>query len=496
MNQVDLAFELRRLHALAGPLGMFIETFVPLLVGVVAAGFALRWRGARLPALVMPVRRGGRVLGVDATRRVAPPVTLSIVDSRQHLHLLGPTGTGKSTLLLNLAAQDIAAGRGCAVLDPKGDLVRELLARIPRERLDDVVYIGPDAAEHSVGINPLEGYADEDRELVAENVLAIFKRIYHDHWGPRTDDVLKATLLTLLQTERPTLAHIPLLLGEPGFRLRVTDRLRDPIGLESFWRWYEGLTDPQRSEATGPLLNKLRDFLLRSRLRRLLCQEYSTVDLGALMDTGGIILADLGTGRWGEGASALAGSFLVARLWQAALARQSQPEQDRRDFFLYIDEFQNFLGIRGPFADALAQARGLHLSLTVANQHLAQLPRELQDAVRSNAQSRIVFRCGDADASALAREFAPLDAQALLTLPKFEVAARLGAGGRAPRVVHLRTLGPSRPPADAATPQEVIAASMAWYGREVAQVDDALRREIAVGRRRAPQDGPPSVKLS
>jgi Type IV secretion-system coupling protein DNA-binding domain len=472
---VTLLDELARIAAVLGPIALAAGAAFPAALGIAALGLIMRARGAPTATPFAGRRRNGRLLGLASTRGVALPVMLSIEDSRQHLHLLGPTGTGKSTLLLNLAAQDIAEGRGCAVLDPKGDLVRDLLARIPRRRLGDVVYIGPDAADRSVGINPLELRAGEDRELAAENTLAIFKRIYHDHWGPRTDDVLKSALLTLLQTERPTLAQIPLLLGDTSFRLRVTRELHDPIGLESFWRWYEGLTDPQRGEVIGPVLNKLRDFLLRARLRRLLCQERSTVDLGALIDGGGILLADLGTGRWGEGASALAGSFLVARLWQAALARQALAERDRRDFFLYIDEFQNFLGIRGPFADALAQARGLHLSLTIANQHLGQLPRDLQEAVRSNAQSRVVFRCGSQDAASLAHEFAPLDAGALLALPRFAAAARLGAGGQVPRVLRLRTLPPVRRPADALPPEVAIAAAMAYHGRAAGDIDRALQ---------------------
>jgi hypothetical protein len=488
VNQVDLLYELRRVDAALGPLAQLLALIAPAALGVAAVAAIFRWRAVRL---VLPARaaRGGRVLGLTATG-VGVPVTLSIADSRQHLHLLGPTGTGKSTLLLNLVAQDIAAGRGCAVLDPKGDLVRDLLGRIPHARVDDVVYIGPDDEGRSVGINPLEVREGEDRELVAENTLAIFKRIYHDHWGPRTDDVLKSALLTLLQTDRPTLAQIPLLLADAPYRARVTARLRDPIGLESFWSWYEHLTPPQRSEATGPILNKLRDFLLRARLRRLLCQERSTVDLGALMDSGGILLADLGTGRWGEGASSLAGSFLVARLWQAALARQAVAEKLRRDFFLYIDEFQNFLGIRGPFADALAQARGLHLGLTIANQHLAQLPRDLQEAVRSNAQSRIVFRCAQADAASLARELTPLDAPALLALPRFEAAARLGAGGRAPRVLRVRTLAPAISSIDAALPREVIAASGRRFATPVGAVDGAIRD---AGRAMTPTESVPEA---
>src|SRR5581483_6317860 len=192
-----------------------------------------------------------------------------------------------------------------------------------------------------------------------------------------TDDILKSALLTLLRKPNATLAHIPLLLTDADFRRRVVTGLNDPIGLDHFWAWYEKLSDAQRGEAIGPVLNKLRDFLVRPRLRRLLCQPRSTVDLRRVIDSGQILLADLSVGRWGETTAGLIGSFLVAKLWQAALARAAIPEETRADFFLFIDEFQHFLGIAGPFADALAQARSLRLSLTIANQHLGQLPRDL-----------------------------------------------------------------------------------------------------------------------
>ena len=418
---------------------------------------------------------GERLLGLRTQTTTKREVRFSLAESRHHLHLLGPTGTGKSTLLLNLAAQDIAAGRGCAVLDPKGDLVRDLLVRIPRSRIGDVVYLGPNEGARAVGINPLALALDEDPNLAAENLLSIFKRIYEDNWGPRTDDVLKSCLLTLVVVPGSTLAHIPALLSDPALRRRLTAQVDDAIGLGGFWRWYDRLSEAKRLEATAPLLNKLRDFLVRPRLRHLLCQPRSSVDLRVLMDRGGILLGDLGTGRWGESASALAGSFLVARLWQAALSRQSLSEERRRDFLLYIDEFQSFLGIGGPFADALAQARGLRLSLTIANQHLGQLPHEIREAVAANARSRILFRCAAQEAAALAPEFAPLEPTALAALRPFEAAVRLRSTTSA---FAIRTLPAAARPADAADAAEVLAASAARFGREVASIDTALRRVL------------------
>ena len=434
----------------------------------------------RAPRLPSPpgASQGERQLGVSTYGDENLPIRLSIQDSRRHLHVLGPTGTGKTTLMASLALQDVAAGRGVGIIDPKGDLVAAVLARIPRNRIADVVLIAPGNGDLTVGLNPLEAGSGDDRDLIAENTLTIFKRIYERYWGPRTDDILKSTLLTLLRQPNSTLAHIPLLLTDPLFRRRLIGSVSDPLGLDHFWQWFERLSEAQRSEAVGPVMNKLRDFLVRPRLRRLLCQPRSTFDLRYIVDEGGILLADLSVGRWGDTAAALIGSFLVAKLWQAVLARSAVPENRRRDFFLFIDEFQQFLGISGPFADALAQARSLRLCLTIANQHLAQLPRELREAIGSNARSRIVFQAGQEDASYLAREFAPLDAAALTSLARYEMAARLSIQGETSRPFTARTLALAEVE-DPDRARQVAAASQERHGRHVAVVDRELQAVLS-----------------
>ena len=434
----------------------------------------------RSPKLAPPAEARGneRVLGKSNWGEEPTRIGLSIADSLRHLHLLGSTGTGKTTVLLNLVTQDIVAGRGVAVLDPKGDLVRGILARIPRERLEDVILIAPDDGAIAVGINPLEIHAGDDRDLVVENTLSIFKRIYERSWGMRTDDILKAALLTLLRRPDPTLAHIPLLLTDPVFRQRTIRDLSDPLGLDSFWVWFGKLSERQRHEAIGPVLNKLRDFLVRPRLRRVLCQLRSTVDPRQLVDSGQILLADLSVGLWGETTASLIGSFLVARIWQAVLARSALEEANRRPFFLYVDEFQHFVGMPGPFGDALAEARGLGLSLTMANQHLGQLPRDIREAIGSNAGSRLVFQCGQDDASHLAREFAPLDATALMSLPRFEMATRISIAGQTSAPFTLMTL-PSSPVKELGIAAEARAVALRRFGREIGVVDAELQATLA-----------------
>jgi len=446
----------------------------------------------RSPKLPPPsgVSDGERLIGFSTYAEEGQAIRLSVEDSRRHLFLNGPTGVGKTTLMAQLALQDIAAGRGVVLLDPKVDLFRAVLERLPlpRERLTDVVVISSDGSELTPGINPLEVVPGADPDLVAENVLAIFQRIFAEFWGPRTSDILKATLLTLVRQPETTLAHIPLLLTDAGFRSRFVRELDDPVGLGSFWDYYERLTQAQQLEAIGPVLNKLREFLVRPRLRRLLCQPRSTIDLRKVVDGSGVLLADLSVGRWGETTSALIGSFLVSRIWQIVMARSSIPEATLGDCGLYVDEFQRFLGIPGPFADVLAQARSLHLSLTLGAQHTGQLPREVREAVAANARSKVIFQCGHEDAAYFAREFAPINTEALMSLPRFEAAARLSIHGETSRPFTLRT-APLQPVTDPDLAEEVVAGSQARYGRHIAVIDRELQAHLA------PMGEPPIPEL-
>lgn len=444
----------------------------------------------RSPKLPVPqdVPSHGRVMGVANYAGHERPVALSVADSRRHLHVLGPTGTGKTTLLVNLVLQDLAAGRGVGIIDPKGDLVDGVLARLPAERAGDVVLITPDQADVSIGLNPLEWSDPEDRDLIAENALSIFKRIYAAHWGMRTDDILKSSLISLLARPDATLCEIPALLTDPGFRGRALEAIDDPIGLSGFWRWFESLSHAQRTEAIGPVLNKLRDFLLRPRIRRLLCQPHSTVDLKRVIDGGGVLLVNLSTGRWGETTASLLGSFLFSKVWQTVRARAGVPEEARRDFFLYVDEFQQFLGVAQSFADTLAQARSFRLSLTLANQHLGQLPRELKEALGSNARSRVVFQCGQDDARYLAKELAPLDAGALQALPRYQMAMRLSVAGETSRTFTASAL-PLQPIADPAMAARVAQLARGRFGRPASEIDTELSRRLDPPSEDAPPSG-------
>jgi hypothetical protein len=357
-------------------------------------------------------------------------VTISQEDRREHVHILGPTGVGKSTLLLNLALQDIERGGiGVGVIDPKGDLIRDLLERIPPEHSDRIVLIDPSIRERPVGLNVLECNDPAQRELVTDGVVTIFRKSFERFWGPRTDDVLRAALLTLLRHPETTLTEVPSLLLDRRVRQRLTRHLGDPVGLKPFWLEYDGQTDGQRLQMVGPVVNKLRTFLLRPTVRNVLGQSRSTIDLHEVMDRQGILLVNLAKGELGDETSRLLGAFVMSRIWQTAISRSSRPERWRADFNLYLDEFHDYLYLPQSIDEILAQARGFRLCLTLANQHYAQLHESTRQALTANARTRIVFQLGPDDARIAARDFEPMTAHQLQSLDRYQMAVRLNIDG-------------------------------------------------------------------
>ncbi|MCP2290801.1 type IV secretory system conjugative DNA transfer family protein [Nocardia amikacinitolerans] len=404
----------------------------------------LQRAGARAlsPAPEIPV--GGeftKPLGMadTGTRR---PVAVKVSDARHHLHILGPTGVGKSTLLARTILDDAEAGRGTIVIDPKGDLVTDVLSRLPSRMGERVVLFDADSPAPPPCVNPLDigriGRAGMD--LAVDNLVTVFHRIFHQWWGPRTDDIMRASLLTLCaQPGTATLADLPRLLTEPAFRARVTRTAKDPV-LRGFWDSYETLSDTGRAQLTGPLLNKLRAFLLRPFVRSAIAGGPSTVEFADILDNGGICLARLPKGSLGEETSRLVGSLLVARTWQAVTARARVPAADRPDAALVLDEAQNFLNLSTPIEDMLAEARGLRLSLLLAHQNLGQLSRELRDGISANARNKVIFAVSPDDARDLARHTDPwLSEHDLSHLDAFHAAARLLVDGRNARPFTLTT---------------------------------------------------------
>lgn len=432
----------------------------------------LRLAGCRPLAPSSDIPAGGRVLGRATFPGSERSLALSVTDSLRHLHVIGPTGVGKSTLLVGLIAQDMAAGRGVVVLDPKGDLVSDVLDRVPVSRTGDVIVLDPTDDERPVGLNLLA--SDEDgRELVVDQVVGIFHQLYSAFWGPRTDDILRAALLTLVGVPGMTLAEVPLLLTDAGFRRRLVGRVDDPVALGPFWGWYEGMSDAERTAAIGPVMNKLRSFLLRRRLRNVLGQADSPLDFDRVLAERRILLVPLAKGLLGEEASALIGSLVVARLWQAVQRRAGLPPEQRHPTFAVLDEAQDFLHLPTDVADVLAQARGLGLGLTLAHQHMGQLPPALHKAIMANARSRVVFQLAADDARTMAKELTPhLEASDLQGLDAYEVVMTLSAGARvAPPVTATTEL----PPAPTGQAAKARALSRQRYGADRQAVEAALR---------------------
>ncbi|WP_431953112.1 type IV secretory system conjugative DNA transfer family protein [Actinacidiphila sp. bgisy167] len=357
-------------------------------------------------------------------------VGVHVTDARHHLHVMGATGSGKSTLIANLVLDDVRHHRGVIVIDPKGDLVTDLLQRLPDTCADRLVLIDPDDPHTPPCLNVLDG---ADIDVVVDNLTGIFRRIFTAFWGPRTDDVMRAACLTLLKhrdrtRQLVTLADVPRLLGEPSYRLRIVPALKDPV-LRGFWAWYESMSEPSRAAVIGPVMNKLRAFLLRDFARRAISAGPSTFDLAQILD-GGILLARLPKGSLGEETARLLGSFIVAGTWQAAAARARTPERDRIDATLSIDEAHNFLTLPYPLEDMLAEARGYRLSMLLAHQHLAQLPRDLREGISANARNKVFFNASPEDATALERHTLPtLAGHDLAHLGPYQAAAHLLTGG-------------------------------------------------------------------
>ncbi len=432
---------------------------VEAIPGVVMAG-------AREVAPPPGLPAHGKPLGLSAS---GGKVNLSVPDARRHIHVLGPTGVGKSTLIARLVLADFDAGRGAVVIDPKGDLVEDLLARIPAGRENDVDLLDP-LDEAPPGLNVLDS---PDRDLGVDQLVGIFRRVFDRYWGPRTDDILRAAVLTLT-TASPTstLADIPRLLTDRAWQAKLAAEIDDPV-LGPFWEWYGEMSDPLRAQASGPLLNKLRAFLLRRPVRAIVGQPTTTLDVPRAINEGRLLLAKLPKGTLGEDTSRLLGSFLFARVWQAALARAAVAPEQRRDASCYVDEVHNYLNLPTPFEDVLAEARSYRLSLCLAHQHLAQLPRDLREAIGANARSKVYFQLSRDDAQALEREVRPeLSAHDLANLPVYTAAARLCNDGQPGPAFTLST--ENLPPGVPEQAQAVRASARRRYGLSREQIEAQL----------------------
>jgi hypothetical protein len=354
------------------------------------------------------------------------PATFGIKkdDRRKHLYVVGKTGTGKSTLIANMAINDMKNGEGVAVIDPHGDLCDILMDYVPSHRINDVAYLDPSDTAHPFHLNPLETKNPAFRELVASGIVSIFYKLYAHSWGPRLEYILRNTILTLLHVPDSTLLQVPELLTNEKYRQNVVEKLDDQV-LKNFWLNEFGKMSPQmRSEAVSPILNKVGQFLSSQTIRNIVGSPASTVNLETMMNEGKILIVNLSQGKLGEDASALLGAMLITKMQLAAMNRVYVQEGERRDFYLYVDEFQNFA--TQSFIKILSEARKYRLDLTLANQYIGQIEEDVQKAIFGNAGSLVSFSVGATDARILAREFGlKYKEEELVALGNYQIVLKL-----------------------------------------------------------------------
>lgn len=369
------------------------------------------------------------LLGRTNWRNQRRPFGIRQRDRLAHIYIIGKTGTGKSTLLASMAAQDLHAGQGFALLDPHGDLVERLLPLIPEKRKQDVLYFDVPNPSRPLGFNPLAGVPPESRPLAASGMLDAMKKIWADSWGPRLEHLLRNALLALLEQPEPSLADILRLLSDERFRRSVAGRVSNPQVREFWLREYEGYPRGFRAEAIAPVQNKVGAFLSHPILRAILTQPKNAFNPRRLMDEGKVLLVNLAKGRLGEDAAALLGSLLVSRFGLAAVSRAELPEDQRRDFFLYLDEFHTFTTLS--LANMLAELRKYYVGLVLAHQYLGQLEEEVRQAVLGNVGTTVCFRVGPEDAELLEGEFGrEVRGKDLGSLPNYAIAVTLMVAGK------------------------------------------------------------------
>lgn len=346
-------------------------------------------------------------IGVRLGRVGNQPFGLSRADRRQHLYIIGQTGVGKTTLLKNLILQDIADGRGVGVIDPHGDLAEELLNYIPPQRADDLVYFNPADLDRPIAFNLLEPVPPDERPMVASSIVSVFKSVWRDSWGPRTEYILYNAAAALLDCQNVSLLGVQRMLVDETYRAWVVKQVRDPA-IRSFWVNEFGRYDSRfMQEAIAPIQNKVGQLLASPMMRNILGQVRSKMDMRFMMDGQRIFVANLSKGALGEDKSNLLGAILVSKFELAAMSRTNIPEEERKDFYLYVDEFQNFAS--DAFISILSEARKYRLALTLSHQYLDQLRSEIRSAVLGNAGTIIAFRISPRDAEALVGDlgFAP-----------------------------------------------------------------------------------------
>ena len=398
-------------------------------------------------------------------------------DRRRHMYIMGKTGMGKTTLIENMVIQDILNGHGVAFVDPHGDSVEKVLAFIPSNRINDVVYLNPADVDYPIAFNPLEAVDAKYKHLVASGLMGVFTKIWAGVWSARMEYILSNTILALLDSPGNTLLGIARMLVNKSYRKRIVDNIKDPV-VKSFWvDEFANYNDKFRNEAIAPIQNKVGQFLSSAIIRNIVGQTKSTIDLRAIMDEKKIFLLNLSKGRIGEDNSALLGAMIITKLQLAAMSRVDIPEEERKDFYLYVDEFQNFA--TESFANILSEARKYRLNLIVAHQYINQLVHDkntiVRDAIFGNVGTLVIFRVGADDAEFLEKEFDPTYTMTdLVNLTKYNIYLKLMINGVASSPFSATTLPPISQPTG--NEEKVIMVSRERYGTKREIVEEKINK--------------------
>lgn len=388
-------------------------------------------------------------------------------DRRKHVYIVGKTGAGKSTLIANMAIDDIRRGRGVGIIDPHGDLTEGILDYIPKRRVNDVVYLEAFDQERPFRLNVLEVHNEEQKHLVTSGVVSIFKKMFGQSWGPRLEYILRNVVLTLVEAEGATLYDALKLMSNKKYRDKILAKIDDPVIINFWKKEFDVMQDRQRTEAVAPIQNKLGQFVTSRPIRNIISHPTSTIDLAEIMDSGKILLLNLSQGKLGEDNAALLGAMIITQIQLAAMGRSFQKEEDRRDFFLYVDEFQNFA--TGSFTKILSEARKFRLALTLANQYIDQLEEDVRNAIFGNAGTLISFVVGARDATHLTKEYGGIYSDNdLVGLGKFEVVLKLSIDNMTSSPFPATTLPPPR--LTNGNREKIIRLSREKYGRKPASV--------------------------
>ena len=414
------------------------------------------------------------LLGQTNFREQFRPFGIKKADRRHHAYIVGKTGTGKSTLIKNMMIQDLRRGNGVALIDPHGDLVEDLLNFIPKERTNEVVYFNPADTSFPVAINILEAKGDDEKHLVASSLISVFRHLWKDFWGPRLEHILYNCVLALMDTPGQTLLGVYRMLVDDTFRQTIVANIKDPI-VKMFWiDDYENYDERFRKEIISPVQNKVGQLLTSSQMRNIVGQPKSSVDFGFVMDQKRILLANLSKGKLGEDKSNLLGSAIITKMYLAALERQNLPEEYRKDFYLYVDEFQNFS--TDIFPSILSEARKYRLNLPLAHQYLYQLPEAIKHAVFGNVGTVISFRVGSYDAKQLAEEMKPVfSGEDLENLNNHHIALRLLIDGKTSHAFSAITMPPLKPKGYEAERDTILRISRERYATPRDIVEEKLQ---------------------